>query len=86
MNGKYWIVSEENRLKPISGTSFDGYKFRIIPVENATGINDVKSEDVIRTEYYTVGGVKTTIPTRGIFIRKSFMSDGSSKSEKIIIR
>ncbi len=53
---------------------------------NAIEHLDSTGNEVVSTEYYTLGGERTLNPLNGIFIMKQRYQDGSVKVKKLIIR
>ena len=69
-----YTVQAVNEYGGLSGISSSG-----------VGIEDtLVSTDIIRTEYFTVEGLKVQAPIKGITIVRYHMSDGSVKTEKIL--
>lgn len=53
--------------------------------KDATGINSTKASTTIqKIEYYTLDGLRLTVPTKGIAIQVVTKEDGSKESKKII--
>lgn len=56
------------------------------PDGDASGIEAPEAAEVVSTTYYTIGGVTSSVPVKGINIVKSVMSDGSVKVSKILVK
>lgn len=58
------------------------------PDGDASGIEGVVSSDatVVSVAYYTLGGVKTSTPNKGINIVKTVLSDGTVNISKILVK
>lgn len=68
-----YTVQAVNEYGGLSGVSSSG-----------VGIEDtLVSTDIIRTEYYTVEGLKIQAPVKGITIVRHYKSDGSVNTEKM---
>lgn len=52
-----------------------------------TGIDQVESStcDIVKTEYYSLNGMKFNTPQKGINIRKAYYRDGTVRTDKIIL-
>ena len=52
------------------------------------GINNVSASNsnVVKTEYYDITGRKTSTPTNGVYIKRTQLSDGTVKAQKVIIK
>lgn len=52
-----------------------------------TGIDQVESStsDIVKTEYYSLNGMKFNAPQKGINIRKTYYRDGTVRTDKIIL-
>lgn len=51
---------------------------------STVGIADTTADaTIVRTEYFTVDGLKVQSPTKGIYLVRNYMSNGSIKTEKI---
>lgn len=57
-----------------------------IITEVNTGISDVAAGIAAKTTYYTLNGVQTATPARGIYIRKTWNTDGTVSTSKVVIR
>lgn len=54
---------------------------------NELGIGSLDSDkNVISREYYTIDGVRTTVPGKGVSVVREGMKDGSVKVQKVIIK
>lgn len=54
---------------------------------SSTGINTVSAGDnVLDTEYYDITGRKTSNPSHGVFIKKTRLTDGTTKAQKVILK
>ena len=54
---------------------------------DTTGIDQVESStsDIVKTEYYSLNGMKFNAPQKGINIRKAYYCDGTVRTDKIIL-
>ena len=54
---------------------------------DTTGIDQVESStsDIVKTEYYSLNGIKFNAPQKGINIRKTYYRDGTVRTDKIIL-
>ena len=54
---------------------------------DTTGIDQVESStsDIVKTEYYSLNGMKFNAPQKGINIRKAYYRDGTVRTDKIIL-
>ena len=54
---------------------------------DTTGIDQVESStsDIVKTEYYSLNGMKFNAPQKGINIRKTYYRDGTVRTDKIIL-
>lgn len=54
---------------------------------DTTGIDQVESStsDIVKTEYYSLNGMKSNAPQKGINIRKTYYRDGTVRTDKIIL-
>lgn len=82
----YW------RVQPDGSITFEekgpyGYPFELIDIDNIDRVESVGvAGDIIRTEYYSLGGVLLQHPQKGLNIRRITYSNGTVKSDKIMIR
>jgi hypothetical protein len=73
-DGKWGVVGPDREFTLTDATAKT--ETYVIPLK--VGVNDIKSaKTVVRTEYYSIQGVKLSHPTKGIIIIKNTMSDGS---------
>ena len=54
------------------------------PIE--TKVEILKYEDVVSTEYYDLRGMKISHPTKGLYVKKYNLKDGSSKTTKVLVK
>ncbi len=54
---------------------------------DTTGIDQVESStsDIVKTEYYSLNGMKFNAPQKGINMRKTYYRDGTVRTDKIIL-
>lgn len=54
---------------------------------STTGIDQVESStsDIVKTEYYSLNGMKFNTPQKGINIRKAYYRNGTVRTDKIIL-
>ena len=54
---------------------------------DTTGIDQVESStsDIVKTEYYSLNGMKFNAPQKGINIRKTYYRNGTVRTDKIIL-
>lgn len=54
---------------------------------DTTGIDQVESStsDIVKTEYYSLNGMKFNAPQKGINMRKAYYRDGTVRTDKIIL-
>lgn len=52
----------------------------------AVRVNEIISGDVVNVEYFNINGQRISNPENGIFVKRSVMSNGSVKVEKVMIR
>jgi carbonic anhydrase/acetyltransferase-like protein (isoleucine patch superfamily) len=82
-NKLYWSVSDNT----LNITSSDLYEFPVSFVKRssvpASLIPVAKDNEPIRTDYYTIDGVRHTVPQRGINILKRTYRDGHVESVKV---
>lgn len=54
---------------------------------DTTGIDQVESStsDIVKTEYYSLNGMKFNAPQKGINIRKAYYRNGTVRTDKIIL-
>lgn len=54
---------------------------------DTTGIDQVESStsDIVKTEYYSLNGMKFNAPQKGINIRKAYYHNGTVRTDKIIL-
>lgn len=53
---------------------------------DASGIVSTESSELVSTKYYSIGGVESPVPVKGINIVKSVYSDGSVEVHKILVK
>ena len=78
-----------NNNKVIFKIDNNGKKFRVhdILIEKyvpATGIRTVTNSKYLYTEYYTLEGKRIASPSKGLYIMRTVMPDGSTASKKIV--
>ncbi len=49
------------------------------------GISNTKKNDVVRTEYYTTSGLRSSVTGQGMYIEVKTMSDGSRQTRKVLV-
>lgn len=55
--------------------------------DSETAINSIATcEGAVSTDYYDLSGAKVSNPTKGVFIKKTLMSNGTSKTETVVIK
>ncbi len=84
----YWTVLSDGTLNYTGAETLTEYAFEIIPATNfvPTAIDDVTTEgsnEVIRTEYYSLTGIRLAAPQNGIVIRQTIYKGGTKKTELI---
>lgn len=53
----------------------------------STGISNTESSrKAVKTEYINMSGIRTATPDKGLYIKKTLYSDGTSKTEKVLIK
>ena len=54
---------------------------------STTDIDKITSStsDIVKTEYYSLNGMKFNAPQKGINIRKAYYRDGTVRTDKIIL-
>ncbi len=59
--------------------------FSIERHSSSTGISTAETDnsEIIKTEYYSISGIKLQVPQKGFNIVRYFMKDGTTKSKKI---
>lgn len=60
--------------------------FSIERHSSGTGISTAETDnsEIIKTEYYSISGIKLQVPQKGFNIVRYFMKDGTTKSKKIL--
>lgn len=55
--------------------------------ETATpnGVETLMSANMVKTEYYTLQGIRVEHPSKGIYVKKTFYSDGKVKTDKLLM-
>lgn len=53
---------------------------------DASGIVSPESKELMSTKYYSIGGVESSVPVKGINIVKSIYSDGTVEVHKILVK
>ena len=56
----------------------------ILPGSDAK-VESIHSDDVVSVEYYDLQGRKVSAPSKGLYVKKYTLSDGSVKSNKVIV-
>lgn len=55
--------------------------------DNETAINSVATaEGVASIAYYDINGVQVSRPGKGLFIKRTLMTDGSTKTQKVVVK
>ena len=49
------------------------------------GISNTKKNDVVRTEYYTTSGLRSSVTGQGMYIEVKTMTDGSRQTRKVLV-
>lgn len=58
---------------------------RAVGFDTILGIEDARTgKDIVKTEYFTIDGVRTNAAAKGMYIQKSVYSDGSADTKKIV--
>jgi len=72
------------KLQPVNADWVAYDNFRLQFEGNATGItqHQMSTSPILRTEYYSIDGRRTTASQRGIVILKQFRADGSVTTQK----
>ena len=79
-NGGDWAIFDNWKLFYYGGDSSheaDG---------DASGIEGIEEDEVVSRTYYTLGGVPSSVPVKGVNIVKSVMSDGTVRISKILVK
>ncbi len=53
---------------------------------NSSSVESLASDKILSIEYYDFSGMRVANPTHGLYIKRSIMSDGTIKTQKITIR
>lgn len=54
------------------------------PIE--TKVETVNNADVLSVDYYDLKGLKITTPSKGLYVKKYNLKDGTSKTTKVVVR
>ena len=49
------------------------------------GISNTETNDVVRTEYYTTSGLRSSVTGQGMYIEVKTMTDGSRQTRKVLV-
>jgi len=49
------------------------------------GISNTETNDVVRTEYYTTSGLRSSVAGQGMYIEVKTMTDGSRQTRKVLV-
>jgi hypothetical protein len=86
----FWTVGEDGALVFDGPADFDEYEFEIVPVEDfvPSGIDVITgdSKRIARIDYYTLDGRRLASQQKGLCIRRLHFTDGTSRSEKWLLR
>lgn len=84
---RYWVVADDCSIDFTTYKSPVDYPF-ILVAANTDGIKQsiYDRNSIIGVKYYTLGGAQTTIPQKGINIRKTTLSNGETICDKITIK
>jgi len=52
----------------------------------ASGINNIKADDVLSTSYIDLTGRKVAKPTQGIYVKQTLLKNGQVKKTKVVIK
>lgn len=90
-DGKYWSngFSWKSPYDVINVTDTPNYIFVLdeteLTEETVTGIeNSSAVSTVVKTQYFTIGGVQVNTPQKGIYIRKRTLDNGNVITDKLI--
>lgn len=83
-NGFSWKAPYDK----VNTASTPQYVFVLDEQTTTTGIdnNEVASSTAVKTEYYSISGMKVEAPVSGIFIKKVTFDDGRVETSKIYVR
>ena len=83
-NGFSWKAPYDK----VNTASTPQYVFVLDEQTTTTGIdnNEVTSSTAVKTEYYSISGMKVEAPVSGIFIKKVTFDDGRVETSKIYVR
>ena len=83
-NGFSWKAPYDK----VNTASAPQYVFVLDEQTTTTGIdnNEVASSTAVKTEYYSISGMKVEAPVSGIFIKKVTFDDGHVETSKIYVR
>lgn len=83
----YWGRDDDDALNIRTGKELTVFPFRFVSKEDIVGIRQPRrGQPATAVEFYTLGGVKTATPPRGICIRKTTHADGSVTTDKIRVQ
>ncbi len=76
---QYWVVGNHDELIYGSTTALDDFPFELIPVnyDPETGIQTMRDKAYGEKAYYTLSGMRTTLPRKGLNVVR--YKDGTSK-------
>ncbi len=86
--GDHFIKFNYMRLSSTSEGNEDRMIIRKIGLKLGESSVESVNSDIVPVEhtYYTLEGFRIANPTNGIFIRKSILSDGTIRTEKVVLR
>lgn len=84
----FWDVDANGNINFAASETVKDFMFELIPIDKMpNGIQEGfgNKASVLRTEYYTLNGIKLTKPQKGINIKKTIYSDGRIETSKILV-
>ncbi len=83
----YWQVAEDGSIDFAATEEPNDYPFEFVPVEEGSKVQGTTGgKAVARTAYYSMDGIRSEQPRKGVNIRRTTFTDGSVRQDKIIVR
>ncbi len=82
----FWQVAEDGSIDFAATATPNDFPFEFIPVQGDEVPGTGGGKVAARTTYFSTDGIRTERPRGGVNIRQTTFTDGSAKTEKIIVR
>lgn len=80
---KYTIIISSDKA---GSNVIEGKTLTVTYTTNASALPEVTAEDIVKTEYYSLTGAKVEGNIRGFVIRVDYLTDGTKRTSRALVR